>query len=185
MPAAPDIAALFSDRRGPYACDVVTRGRAGLDLIRREVPDARVSGEPVARVAERAAVRNLPRAVLLALLLACGYAIYRREVDSERRLLAALLPLATLGSLGWGIDTTSVFAVILVAASPSLGGVNASAKAKENMISFSSVVRILLVDYADGKIRIGSQPVEKFHVEHIEVDNETQSLLDKVAAHLE
>jgi hypothetical protein len=58
----------------------------------------------------------------------------------------------------------------------------AASKAKEDMISFSSVVRILLRDYATGKIRIGTQTVEPFHIEKIEVDDETQGLMDEVVA---
>lgn len=56
----------------------------------------------------------------------------------------------------------------------------AAQKAKEDMLSFSSVVRILLLDYASGKIRIGSQIKEEPEIELIEVDDDTQALMDGV-----
>ncbi len=56
----------------------------------------------------------------------------------------------------------------------------AASKAKEDMLSFSSVVRILLLDYASGKIRIGSQVKEEPYIELMEVDNDTQALMDDV-----
>ncbi|EKD93370.1 MAG: hypothetical protein ACD_28C00161G0003 [uncultured bacterium] len=56
----------------------------------------------------------------------------------------------------------------------------AAAKAKNDMISLSAVVRILLIDYAEDKIRIGSQSNQEFTIQRIEVDNETQSLMEDV-----
>lgn len=56
----------------------------------------------------------------------------------------------------------------------------AAAKAKHDMISLSAVVRILLIDYAEDKIRIGSQSTQEFNIQRIEVDKETQTLMDDV-----
>lgn len=56
----------------------------------------------------------------------------------------------------------------------------AAQRAKEDMLSFSSVVRILLLDYASGKIRIGSQIKGEPEIELIEVDDDTQALMDGV-----
>lgn len=53
----------------------------------------------------------------------------------------------------------------------------AAKKAKEDKLSVSAVVRILLVDYADGRIRIGTHMVEP-----IEVDESTQKLMDDTVA---
>lgn len=58
----------------------------------------------------------------------------------------------------------------------------AARKAKEDMLSFSSVVRILLIDYASGKIQIGSQIKVEPYIELIEVDDDTQVLMDDVVA---
>ncbi|HCW32046.1 MAG: hypothetical protein UT55_C0020G0002 [Candidatus Peregrinibacteria bacterium GW2011_GWE2_39_6] len=58
----------------------------------------------------------------------------------------------------------------------------AAKKAKADMISFSAVVRVLLIDYANGRIRIGSQSVEEYQVERIDVDKKTQNLMDEVVS---
>lgn len=53
-------------------------------------------------------------------------------------------------------------------------------KAKEDKLSFSAVVRILLTDYVDGKIVIGTRSVEQYDVSEIKVDSETQSKMDNI-----
>lgn len=53
-------------------------------------------------------------------------------------------------------------------------------KAKADKLSFSAVVRILLTDYADGKIVIGTRSVEHYDVSEIKVDNETQLKMDSI-----
>lgn len=58
----------------------------------------------------------------------------------------------------------------------------ASQKAKKNQLSFSAVVRILLSDYADGKIVIGTHPVNHYEVSEIPVDAETQIKMDNIVA---
>ena len=58
----------------------------------------------------------------------------------------------------------------------------ASARAKKDKLSFSAVVRLLLVDYAEGRIEIGTR--QKYVVEEIPVDKETQKLLDSAASKL-
>ncbi|MDP4007572.1 MAG: hypothetical protein Q8P68_00085 [Candidatus Peregrinibacteria bacterium] len=58
----------------------------------------------------------------------------------------------------------------------------AAKKAKEDMLSFSSVVRILLLDYSNGKIHIGSQMKREPYIEIMEVDDDTQELMDDVVA---
>lgn len=56
----------------------------------------------------------------------------------------------------------------------------AATRAKREKISVSAIVRILLNDYADGKIQIGSRMPEVTQVTSIEVDQETQELMDSV-----
>lgn len=58
----------------------------------------------------------------------------------------------------------------------------AAQKAKKDQLSFSAVVRILLSDYAEGKIVIGARPVIHYEVSEIAVDSETQKKMDKIAA---
>lgn len=58
----------------------------------------------------------------------------------------------------------------------------AAQKAKEDHLSFSAVVRILLSDYADGKIVIGARPVTHYEASEITVDAETQKKMDQIAA---
>ncbi len=56
----------------------------------------------------------------------------------------------------------------------------ATHKAKKDQLSFSAVVRILLSDYANGKIVIGSQMADKYEVSDIPVDDKTQAKMDKI-----
>jgi hypothetical protein len=56
----------------------------------------------------------------------------------------------------------------------------ASQKAKEDQLSFSAVVRILLSDYANGKIVIGARSVTHYEVSEIPVDQETQVKMDTI-----
>lgn len=56
----------------------------------------------------------------------------------------------------------------------------AAQKAKEDKLSFSAVVRILLSDYAEGKIRIGAQTVPHYQFEQVSVDQKTQKQMDSV-----
>ncbi|MEK7672413.1 MAG: hypothetical protein AAB373_00870 [Patescibacteria group bacterium] len=57
----------------------------------------------------------------------------------------------------------------------------AAKKAKAEGLSVSAVVRILLLDYADGKIEIGTRLGDNaIKVEPIEVDKKTQELMDNV-----
>ncbi len=58
----------------------------------------------------------------------------------------------------------------------------AAAKAKTDKLSVSAVIRILLVDYAKGKINIGTHLASESEIEIIEVDQSTQKLMDKVVA---
>lgn len=55
-------------------------------------------------------------------------------------------------------------------------------KAKEDQLSFSAVVRILLSDYADGKIVIGARSVKHYEVSEIAVDSVVQEKMDQIAA---
>lgn len=57
----------------------------------------------------------------------------------------------------------------------------ATQKAKKDQLSFSAVVRILLSDYANGKIVIGSHMANSYEVSTIPVDTETQSKMDSIA----
>ncbi|MFH1218397.1 MAG: hypothetical protein V1679_00980 [Candidatus Peregrinibacteria bacterium] len=54
---------------------------------------------------------------------------------------------------------------------------SAAKKAKQDKLSVSAVVRILLMDYANGKIQIGTRLAEP-----IEVDKETQKMMDDTVA---
>lgn len=56
----------------------------------------------------------------------------------------------------------------------------AAKKAQNDKLSVSAVIRILLTDYADGKIQIGARIVSEPKIEIIEVDEETQSMMDDV-----
>ena len=121
LSAAPGIEGLFADRRGPYSCDVVLRDeQAGLELIRHELPEAVLAGEPVAREAERRSASDLVRGMILGLAVAFGWAFCRphARADGARRLLAAVLPLALLCTLGWGVDGWAVLGLVLVTAAP-------------------------------------------------------------------
>ena len=121
LPAVPDVSGLFADKRGPYSCDAVLSDEAnGPAVIRAQLPAARLSGEPVAREAERRDAIDLIRAMILGLVAACGWGFYRRHTrgDAERRLFAVLLPLAVLCSIGWGIEGWSVLALVLAGAAP-------------------------------------------------------------------
>lgn len=53
----------------------------------------------------------------------------------------------------------------------------ATKKARKDKLSFSAVVRILLMEYADGKIVIGARSVK---VEEVAVDAVTQAKMDSV-----
>lgn len=56
----------------------------------------------------------------------------------------------------------------------------ATKKAKQDKLSFSAVVRILLTDYAAGRIVIGSRAAEHYEISEIDVDQETQKKMDAV-----
>jgi len=56
----------------------------------------------------------------------------------------------------------------------------ATQKAKKDQLSFSAVVRILLSDYASGKIVIGSHMANSYEVSTIPVDKEIQSKMDSI-----
>lgn len=53
-------------------------------------------------------------------------------------------------------------------------------KAKTDNLPISLVIRLLLLDYANGKIKIGTQTADVAKAEFIEVDDETQKLMDDV-----
>jgi hypothetical protein len=120
LPVTPDIGAFFRDKRGSYACDVVLETPEGGLWIPDEVPDAEITGEPVVRARERARLVDLPRALLLAVIVTCAVAFWRRTSrgDAEERLLAAVLPVGVLCAVGWGVDEWTVAAVVLAAAAP-------------------------------------------------------------------
>ena len=58
----------------------------------------------------------------------------------------------------------------------------AAEKAKKDRLSFSAVVRILLSDYANGKIVIGARSITHYEVSNIPVDSQTQAKMDSVVA---
>lgn len=60
----------------------------------------------------------------------------------------------------------------------------AAKRAKTDKLSVSVVARMLLRDYAQGKISIGStfSTPETYHTEFIEVDNEIQKTMDNIGS---
>ncbi len=60
----------------------------------------------------------------------------------------------------------------------------AAKRAKTDKLSVSVVARMLLRDYAQGRISIGStfSAPETYHTEFIEVDNETQKTMDSIGS---
>ncbi len=57
----------------------------------------------------------------------------------------------------------------------------AAKKAKKEGFSLSTVTKILLQDYAEGRVRIGSMPNDAFEIKKIAkitVDSETQKSMD-------
>lgn len=56
----------------------------------------------------------------------------------------------------------------------------AAERAKKEKLPISVIVRILLSDYAAGKIQIGTRTPELTQMKEVEVDDETQSLMDDV-----
>jgi antitoxin component of RelBE/YafQ-DinJ toxin-antitoxin module len=58
----------------------------------------------------------------------------------------------------------------------------ATKKAKEDRLSFSAVVRILVSEYAQGKIVIGARSVPSFEVSEVSVDKNTQKKMDEIAS---
>jgi len=58
----------------------------------------------------------------------------------------------------------------------------ASQKAQADGLSMSAVVRILLLDYASGRIEIGSRAGADVAVENIKVDAKTQKMMDDVVS---
>jgi hypothetical protein len=120
LPQGFDPEPFIRDPRGPYACDVVLDEPGGLDWIREHVPDARLSGEWVLAEREVAESAEFARALLAVLLVLAGtaYAVRRTIAAVETALLSALLPLAALSLLGWGIDAGTILAIGVVALAP-------------------------------------------------------------------
>ena len=60
----------------------------------------------------------------------------------------------------------------------------AAKRAKTDKLSVSVVARMLLRDYAQGKISIGStfSTPEIYHTELIETDNETQEMMNNISS---
>jgi hypothetical protein len=119
LPPAPDVAGVFRDELGPYACDVLAPDAAAVARVREVLPDALLTGEPAARAAEEGAARDVTRALVAGLAVVAAWVAWRRRgVEAEARVFAALAPLAVLGIAGWGVDASTVPALLLVAAAP-------------------------------------------------------------------
>lgn len=60
----------------------------------------------------------------------------------------------------------------------------AAKRAKIDKLSVSVVARMLLRDYGQGKISIGSifSPSETYHTEFIETDDETQEMMNNISS---
>lgn len=154
LPPAPDTSPWFRDARGPYGCDVILAEGEGLELVRETLPGAEIDGEPVLREAEERDRGAIPRALLLGLVVACAPLAWRRDFrEAERRLLAAIAPIALLGLLGWGVDAGAAAAACAVAAAPfalPLAGGGAAL-----LLSSPSVARVGLVLLAGALLRGG------------------------------
>jgi hypothetical protein len=119
LPPAPDVAGVFRDELGPYTCDVLAADAAAVARVREVLPGALLTGEPAARAAEEGSARDVTRALVAGLAVIAAWTAWRRRgVEAEARVFAALAPLAVLGVAGWGVDASSVPALLLVAAAP-------------------------------------------------------------------
>jgi hypothetical protein len=128
LPPQPDIARYYRDARGPYACDVILREGAPVESIEAVLPDAHLSGEPVVREAEARRAAQVPHALILALAVVVGIALWRPgPQEMPRRLLAALAGVVALGLLGLGLDVATLPALLCVAAAPCGGPLLAGA----------------------------------------------------------
>jgi predicted CopG family antitoxin len=58
----------------------------------------------------------------------------------------------------------------------------AALKAKKDKLSFSAVVRILISEYAQGKIAIGARSVPDYEISEVEIDNKTQKKMDSIVS---
>lgn len=58
----------------------------------------------------------------------------------------------------------------------------ATLKAKKDKLSFSAVVRILVSEYAEGKIVIGARSVNNYESSEVAVDNQTQKKMDNIVS---
>ncbi len=58
----------------------------------------------------------------------------------------------------------------------------ATQRAKKDRLSFSAVVRILLSDYAAGKIVIGAHSMPYYEISEVPVDQDTQKKMNTIAS---
>ncbi|MCZ6573888.1 MAG: hypothetical protein O7C98_12085 [Planctomycetota bacterium] len=117
LPAGPDVLDYFPSR---CTCEVVLRDRDALDVVAAVLPDAELSGEPVALREEAQGAAPVTRALLAAVVLACVLGGWRKKslAEGEVRLLAAALPLLLLGLMEWGADPWTVLALAVVCSAP-------------------------------------------------------------------
>ncbi len=152
-PPVPDLSRYFEDAAGPYRCDLLLApGKTPAD-VREKLPDARLSGEPLAREAEEAEARSIARALLLGFPAMALWLAWRCGLrEAERRLLASLGVLVVIGFLGIGIDRWSVAALLLVAGAP--GGAPLLAAAPCLLFPSLALERLGLVLCLGGALRL-------------------------------
>jgi len=118
-PPVQDLSRFFRTPQGPYTCDAVPRTEGALAVIREVLPGAELSGEPVRRERERRDAEGISRSLVLG-LVAASLALWftRGRAEAVRGLLCAMLALATLCVVGWGIDRWTLPALLLLALAP-------------------------------------------------------------------
>ena len=120
LPKVPDVRPYFEDTAGLYPADVLLRDAAGVDVLERGVPEAKLVGDPVQRREDDSRRPGVLRGTIAALVALLVAGIVRRSgrVSLEHRLLTVLVPLALLGWSGHGVDLWTVPAIVLVATVP-------------------------------------------------------------------
>jgi hypothetical protein len=118
LPPVPDVRPYFCDERGAFDCEVILRHAADVSAVRKALPEARLTGEPVLVDEEEGHRWLLLRATIVALVASvAGHFVLRvtrgGAPDLEQRLLAMALPLAVLGWSGLGIDVWTLPALVL------------------------------------------------------------------------
>ena len=119
LPPAPDVAPLFHDALGRFDFELMLRDDAAVAMVRHELPDATLTGEPVLRAEEERLRPWIVRATLLALVAVTALLLWRRPPDALARLVAVVGAVVLLAATRLGIDAWTPAALALVATSRS------------------------------------------------------------------